>query len=97
MKINASLVWELREAGGWSQDHLATVAGVGRRTIQRVEADGAAGAETRIALATALEVPATSLSPNGASLIQKGHKRGSILGMGGVGIGAPLGWLGVAT
>ena len=38
MKIDAKQIRRLREERAWSQEHLATVAGLSLRTIQRVEA-----------------------------------------------------------
>ncbi len=61
MRINGDQVRKLREAKSWSQEHLADVAGVSVRTVQRVEADGLASAETRLALAAALDVPVSVL------------------------------------
>ena len=63
MKVDASLVKRLREAKSWSQEHLATVAGVSHRTVQRVESDGTASLETRMALASAWDVSAADLGP----------------------------------
>jgi transcriptional regulator with XRE-family HTH domain len=54
MNTNAQLIRKLREERAWSQEHLAAVAGVSARTIQRVEAEGSASLETRMAIATAL-------------------------------------------
>lgn len=51
----------LREARGWTQEHLAVVSGVHVRTIQRVEAGGSASAETLGALAAAFNVAATDV------------------------------------
>jgi predicted transcriptional regulator len=53
MKIDSALVRKLREERAWSQEHLASVSGVSLRTIQRVEAEGTASLETRMALAAA--------------------------------------------
>ena len=63
MKIDAGQVRKLRESRAWSQEHLATVAGLSARTIQRVEAEGAASPETRLAIASAFGVAAASLLP----------------------------------
>ena len=40
---------------GWTQEHLASVAGVSTRTIQRVEASGIASADTAQALCAVLD------------------------------------------
>ena len=57
MKINGEAVRALREQKSWSQEHLASASGLSVRTVQRVEIDGVASAETRLALAAALDVP----------------------------------------
>jgi transcriptional regulator with XRE-family HTH domain len=63
MKIDGEQVRKLREARAWSQEHLAAAAGLSARTIQRVESEGAAAPETRLAIASAFGVAATSLAP----------------------------------
>ena len=55
IKICAATVRQLREARAWSQEQLAIVSGISPRTVQRVESEGAASLDTRMALAAALE------------------------------------------
>jgi uncharacterized glyoxalase superfamily protein PhnB/DNA-binding XRE family transcriptional regulator len=50
----------LRERKAWTQEHLAGAARISPRTVQRAE-DGVMSAETRVAIASALEVPVESL------------------------------------
>jgi transcriptional regulator with XRE-family HTH domain len=66
MKLNAERIRTLREQRAWSQEHLASVAGLSTRTLQRIEAGSAATQETCLALATALEVPVADLVGGGA-------------------------------
>lgn len=47
---------KLRQDNGWSQDLLATASGLSLRTIQRVEKEGNASAETQLALAATFNV-----------------------------------------
>ncbi len=61
MKIDALKIRQLREARGWSQEHLAEVAGLSARTVQRIEAEGNASPESRMALAAALGIDAIDL------------------------------------
>lgn len=61
MKIDSQKIRQLREARGWSQEHLAEVAGLSARTVQRIESDGNASPESRMALAAALGVDAAEL------------------------------------
>ena len=63
MAISRETIKTLREAKAWSQAHLAEAAGLSLRTVQRMEAEGTASAETRLALAAALDVPVEALNP----------------------------------
>jgi transcriptional regulator with XRE-family HTH domain len=74
MKVDRRLIRRARERRAWSQEHLAEVAGLGLRTIQRIEATGLASFESVKAIAAVLEmsasgltseVPATSYAPVG--------------------------------
>ena len=47
MKINGEAVRALREQKSWSQEHLANASGLSVRTVQRVEMENVASAETR--------------------------------------------------
>lgn len=67
--LDRDRVRQLREARAWSQQHLADAAGLSLRTVQRVEAEGSASAETRLALAAALDVAVESLVPAGAPAV----------------------------
>ena len=62
MKIDYRMVRQLRELRGWSQEQLAEAAGLGLRTVQRVESEGRASAETRTCLAAAFNVPQSVLT-----------------------------------
>ena len=63
MKIDNQAFKRLRDGRGWSQEHLAQVSGLSLRTVQRVEAEGAGSAETKLALAAALNVETEVLTP----------------------------------
>ena len=63
MSINGAAVRALREQKSWSQEHLASASGLSVRTVQRVEMESVASAETRLALAAALGVPVADLIP----------------------------------
>jgi transcriptional regulator with XRE-family HTH domain len=56
MKVNTAKVMELRQQRSWSQDELATAAGINLRTIQRIENEGTASLQSLKAIASALEV-----------------------------------------
>ena len=55
MPANVATMVALRKKRSWSQDELATAAGLNRRTIQRIENDGTASLPTLKAVASALE------------------------------------------
>lgn len=61
MKVDSEKLRLLRETRGWSQEHLAAVAGISARTLQRMEADGSASADSRMAVAAALGLDAAEL------------------------------------
>ena len=63
MAVSREKIRALREAKAWSQAHLAEAAGLSLRTVQRVEAEGSASAETRMAIAGALAVSVDDLNP----------------------------------
>ena len=67
MKTNARRLKQLREAKSWSQEHLAEASGLSLRTVQRVETEGNASPETRLALAGALGVDVAELGAELAS------------------------------
>lgn len=61
MMLDAAKLKRLREGRGWSQEQLASAAGISVRTVQRAERDGAASRETKVCLAAALDVPHAEL------------------------------------
>jgi transcriptional regulator with XRE-family HTH domain len=61
MKIDSKKIRAERERRAWSQEHLATVSGLGLRTIQRIEKTGAASFESARALAAVFEVTVAEL------------------------------------
>ena len=56
MKVNIAMIREARLKRGWSQEQLAMVAGLGLRTVHRVENEGTTSLESAMALASALEL-----------------------------------------
>src|SRR5689334_3409612 len=61
MRVDPKRIRAERERRAWSQEHLATVSGLGLRTIQRIEKTGAASFESARALAAVLEVSVADL------------------------------------
>lgn len=61
-KVDAAKIKRWREERHWSQEHLAELAGIGLRTIQRIENGEKASQESAMALAAAFGVDATTLS-----------------------------------
>lgn len=73
MQINKTFLRQEREKRAWSQSHLAEVADLSMRTVQRIERNGVAAKESAMALASALGMDlADLLIQSDASA--KGHK-----------------------
>ena len=86
MSINQDQVRSLREARGWSQEHLAEVSGLSLRTIQRVEAEGRGSRETKLSLAAAFDVPLGRLCAGSpAAAVPQGEGQGAWVTLMGVG------------
>lgn len=62
MKVSSATVRRLRTERGWSQEQLAVLSGLSLRTIQRVEAEGAASRETRTSLAATFDIQLAELA-----------------------------------
>jgi transcriptional regulator with XRE-family HTH domain len=94
MKIDSTRVRKIRRERAWSQEQLASVAGVSLRTIQRVEADGSGSLETNMALASALGVPTIELAFEERPAVPKARAAllGIVGGAGGALLGLALGW-----
>jgi transcriptional regulator with XRE-family HTH domain len=71
MDINADLVVGLRHRKSWSQEELAIASGLNLRTIQRIEAEGAASLQSKKALAAAFDVEITELDVRKAPIMKK--------------------------
>lgn len=65
MHINKEFLRQQREQRGWTQSHLAEVAELSLRTVQRIETSGIASKESAMALAAGLDIQLNDL------LIQK--------------------------
>lgn len=83
MKIDARMVRKLRELRGWSQEQLAEAAGLGVRTVQRLESEGRASAETRTCLAAAFSVPQSVLNGERSVPLQIRDSAAPTLGLSG--------------
>ena len=62
MVVNAEKIKRWREERLWSQEHLAGLAGIGLRTVQRIENGDNASQESVMALAAAFNVDAAALT-----------------------------------
>jgi transcriptional regulator with XRE-family HTH domain len=60
-KINSEFIKDQRQKRGWSQEQLAAAAGLGVRTIQRMESGSSASSESAKCLAAVFEVPFSHL------------------------------------
>ncbi len=61
VRVDSKLIRSERENRGWTQDHLAKVAGLSLRTIQRIENKGSASLESVTALASVLSAEVADL------------------------------------
>lgn len=64
VRVDSNRIKSEREKRGWSQGHLASVAGLSLRTIQRIEKTGSASFESVTALASVLAVEVADLQAN---------------------------------
>ena len=62
MKVDQQVIRRQRQRRAWSQEHLANIAELGLRTIQRIETTGFASFESIRAIAAALSVPVSELT-----------------------------------
>ena len=60
-KADAAKIKRWREERQWSQEHLADLAGIGLRTVQRIENGGTASKDSLMALAAAFDVDVMAL------------------------------------
>jgi transcriptional regulator with XRE-family HTH domain len=65
MHINKEFLRQQREQRGWTQSHLAEIADLSLRTVQRIETSGISSKESAMALAAGLDIQLNDL------LIQK--------------------------
>lgn len=61
VKVDSKRIRSERESRGWSQGHLASVAGLSLRTIQRIEKTGSASYESATALASVFAIDVSHL------------------------------------
>lgn len=66
MRINSELITASRIKRAWSQEHLAMVAGLGHRTVQRIENSNLASFESLMAIASVLELDVDELQQQSA-------------------------------
>lgn len=61
MNIDAQKIRALRAGRAWSQEHLAEIAGLNLRTVQRIEQNGTASLQSTRALAAAFDLDVQDL------------------------------------
>lgn len=93
MKINKETLRRERELRAWTQSHLAEVADLSMRTVQRIERTGDASMESASALAAALDMELAVLmeSPEIAVASRRRYAFWGVLGLIGSALVA-LGW-----
>jgi transcriptional regulator with XRE-family HTH domain len=95
MQVDGRLIRFRRERRAWSQEHLATVAGLGLRTVQRIETTGLASYESIRAVAAVLEIPVSELTARGDSARRRLPRLRAFVRLGSVGAAAALALVGV--
>jgi transcriptional regulator with XRE-family HTH domain len=71
MKINSDSIVDRRKQRSWSQDELATAAGLNLRTVQRIENEGTASLESMKAIASALQAKLQDFATDGDSPMRR--------------------------
>lgn len=74
VKLDSVRLRQMREARGWSQEHLAAAAGISTRTVQRLETGDAASRETLMALASAFETDMSALVVDIDAKVKEGRQ-----------------------
>jgi transcriptional regulator with XRE-family HTH domain len=74
MKVDSKKIRTEREKRAWSQEHLAAAAGLGLRTVQRIEATGVASYESVRALAAVLQIEVAALRAAQAEALSPGRR-----------------------
>lgn len=79
MQLNKDQLRRERELRAWSQSHLAEVAGLSMRTVQRIETSGSASLESAKAIAAAFDTHVETLLAQEASVVEStGDRKKSI-------------------
>lgn len=71
MKVNVDVVLQMRKAKAWSQDELATAAGLNLRTIQRIEKEATASLQSVKALASVFGINVRDLEYEESEMINE--------------------------
>ena len=81
VKLKTNIIRAEREKRAWSQEHLASVAGLGVRTVQRLEGKNSASLESIKAIASAFELSIDELRCNETSATRKSTVSARRLGL----------------
>ena len=74
MNVNRELIKALRLKRSWSQEKLADEAGISLRTVQRIETDGVASLQSRVAIADAFEIEPVDLDIEVSVAVDNEHR-----------------------
>lgn len=103
MQINKNFLRQEREKRAWSQSHLAEVADLSMRTVQRIERSGVASMDSAKALAAALDLELSRLTEHPLEDVNRtktgiSKRRGALGSVGALlAILAALGWWSTAA
>lgn len=81
MLIASNRIRTERESRAWSQEQLAQIAGLGLRTVQRIETTGVASLESAAALAAVFELPVGELAASSRIESETWKRKGIISGL----------------
>ncbi|GLQ16952.1 helix-turn-helix transcriptional regulator [Maritalea porphyrae] len=71
MRVKVNTIAQARTKKGWTQEHLANVAGISARTVQRAETIGSLSAETAQAICAVLDLDLGEIAETSADTRQE--------------------------
>jgi DNA-binding XRE family transcriptional regulator len=95
--VDRETIRTLRIERSWTQEQLASNAGLSLRTVQRIENDGRCSLESKKSLAATFELDAVDLDVDYDRVEKRSAKaRGAKMGMGGALLGTAFAYIGIS-
>lgn len=73
MRVKVNAIAQARTKKGWTQEHLASVAGISARTVQRAESLGALSADTAQSICAVLDLDLEDIAEVGVTSSEKAN------------------------